>query len=337
MTFLRSVLSDRLTIALFLSLALFKVTLPRAPDRAYYYSAGLRTLQSAIYTAIGVKLLLALNKWITHRSINNFIDDTTWDWPKELAVITGGSSGIGAETVRGLSKHNVKTIILDINPPTSKQLNGVTFYQVNLTSTSAIIEAAAKIIKEHGHPSILINNAGTGTAQTILSESEPERRRVFEVNSLCHFTLVREFLPAMIERNHGHIVTVASTGSFYSQAQNVSYACSKASAMAFHEGLGQEIRARFNAPKIRTSIIYPDFVRTPLVEALTSKVSEFPLNVLEPAEVAEEIVDIVLSTYSHSLVLPRDMTYLSLLRGLPLWLLRIVQTLDPDPLALANR
>jgi all-trans-retinol dehydrogenase (NAD+) len=124
---------------------------------------------------------------------------------------------------------------------------------MSLTSTSAIVEAASKVIEEHGHPSILINNAGSGTAQTMLSESESEKRRVFEVNSLCYFTLVREFLPAMVEQNHGHIVTIASTGSFCSQAQNVSYACSKASAMIFHEGLGQEIRARFNASKIRTS------------------------------------------------------------------------------------
>jgi all-trans-retinol dehydrogenase (NAD+) len=160
----------------------------------------------------------------------------------------------------------------------------------------------------------------------------------------------------MTKKNHGHIVTIASTGSFYSQAQNVSYACSKAAAMAFHEGLGQELRARFDAPRIRTSyvslhinhiiyvdcinntrIIYPDFVRTPLVEALTSKVSKFPLNVLEPGDVAKEVIDVILSTYSHSIILPRSMAYLALLRGLPLWVQRTVQTLDPDPLALANR
>lgn len=70
---------------------------------------------------------------------------------------------------------------------------------------------------------------------------------------LCHFTLVREFLPAMVARNHGHVMTIASTGSFYSQAQNVAYASSKAAAMAFHEGLGQELRTRFNARKVRTS------------------------------------------------------------------------------------
>lgn len=134
MTFLYGVLFDRLTIALSLSLALFKISLPRSSDQAYYYSAVLKTLQSAIYTAVGVKLILALNKWITYQSINNFVDDTTWDWPKELAVITGGSSGIGAETVQGLSKHNVKTIILDINPPTSKQRTCVHQSYSNLTS-----------------------------------------------------------------------------------------------------------------------------------------------------------------------------------------------------------
>jgi all-trans-retinol dehydrogenase (NAD+) len=43
-----------------------------------------------------------------------------WDWPRELAVVYGGSSGIGAETVRELNRHNVETIILDVNPPKSK-------------------------------------------------------------------------------------------------------------------------------------------------------------------------------------------------------------------------
>lgn len=285
---------------------------------------------------IFAKLVKALNGWISHRSYNNFIDDPSWNWPNELAIVTGGSSGIGAEIVCGLAKHQIRTIILDINPPSTKLGNGVTFHQVDLSSPTAISTAATSIKASHGHPSILINNAGTGTAQTILSESESERRRVFEVNALCHFTLVREFLPAMIEKDHGHVMTIASTGSFYAQAQNVAYAASKAAAMAFHEGLGQELRTRFHARRVRTSIIYPDFVRTPLVEALTSKVTKFPLAVMEPSEVAAEAVDAITSTYGHVIVLPRSLGYLALLRGLPPWVLRIVQTVDPDPLALVN-
>ncbi|CBX90736.1 hypothetical protein LEMA_P057700.1 [Plenodomus lingam JN3] len=330
----------------------------------YHLSTGiLRAAQRCIYLVIFAKLVKALNGWISHRSYNNFIDDPSWNWPNELAIVTGGSSGIGAEIVCGLAKHQIRTIILDINPPSTKlgntsllrytypaiylvprtrykanqrPGNGVTFHQVDLSSPTAISTAATSIKASHGHPSILINNAGTGTAQTILSESESERRRVFEVNALCHFTLVREFLPAMIEKDHGHVMTIASTGSFYAQAQNVAYAASKAAAMAFHEGLGQELRTRFHARRVRTSIIYPDFVRTPLVEALTSKVTKFPLAVMEPSEVAAEAVDAITSTYGHVIVLPRSLGYLALLRGLPPWVLRIVQTVDPDPLALVN-
>lgn len=130
---LRHVLCDRLTITLLISLAFLKTIYPECSDRASFYSAGFRTLRSAIYIAIGIKSISAVKKSITNRSINNFVDDATCDWPKELAVVTGGSSGIGAETIRELNRHNVKTIIFDVNPPTLKQC---TYKQLNYSSFS---------------------------------------------------------------------------------------------------------------------------------------------------------------------------------------------------------
>jgi short-subunit dehydrogenase len=99
----------------------------------------------------------------------------------------------------------------------------------------------------------LINNAGTGSGATILDETEQELQRTFDVNILAHFKLVKEFLPHMIERNHGHIVTIASMASFASVANNVSYSATKAGALAFHEGLAQELKARYGANKVRTT------------------------------------------------------------------------------------
>ena len=57
----------------------------------------------------------------------------------------------------------------------------------------------------------------------------------------------------MARRNHGHVVTVASMASFLVHAQNVDYTCTKASALAFHEGLAQELKSRYNADKVRTT------------------------------------------------------------------------------------
>lgn len=57
----------------------------------------------------------------------------------------------------------------------------------------------------------------------------------------------------MIAANHGHVVTVASMVSFMTQASNVDYACTKAAALALHEGLGQEIRFLYKANGVHTT------------------------------------------------------------------------------------
>lgn len=112
---------------------------------------------------------------------------------------------------------------------------------------------AENIRLEHGDPTVLINNAGIGNNKSILDLLEPGLRKIFDVNIIAHFTLLQQFLPAMIRANHGHIVTVASLASFSTQASNVDYACTKAAALALHEGLGQELKHIYNAPKVRTS------------------------------------------------------------------------------------
>lgn len=77
--------------------------------------------------------------------------------------------------------------------------------------------------------------------------------RVFEVNLFAPVYLVRQFLPAMVKRNHGHIVNVSSMAAFATQACNVPYACSKSALLSFHEGIVQECRFVYNAPLVRAT------------------------------------------------------------------------------------
>lgn len=78
---------------------------------------------------------------------------------------------------------------------------------------------------------------------------EVEIRRVFDVNTVSHFLLAKEFLPAMIKSNHGHIVTVASMACFLVHARNVDYTSTKACALGFHEGLAQELKVNIMPTK----------------------------------------------------------------------------------------
>jgi short-subunit dehydrogenase len=121
-----------------------------------------------------------------------------------------------------------------------------------VTSPESIKAAAAQVRKTHGDPTVLINNAGIGTEGLIVEKPEATIRKIFEVNTMAHFWTVKEFMPSMLKRNHGHIITVASAASFVSCGEMVDYSCTKASALAFHEGLAQEIRLWHGAKKVRT-------------------------------------------------------------------------------------
>jgi short-subunit dehydrogenase len=124
---------------------------------------------------------------------------------------------------------------------------------VDITSSDEIHAAAQQIRNQHGEPTVLINNAGFGSASPVLQVPENLLRKVFDVNIISHFLLVKEFMPAMVAQNHGHIVTVASMASFMVQASNVDYACTKTAALAFHEGLNQELKLVYHAPAVRTT------------------------------------------------------------------------------------
>jgi all-trans-retinol dehydrogenase (NAD+) len=143
-------------------------------------------------------------------------------------------------------------------PNCSRAAPNAHFYQTDITSSASIAKVAQEIRSEHGDPTVLVNNAGVMKIKNILDESEEQIRQVFDVNIIANFLLIKEFMPAMIKRNHGHIVTIASLASFITGVQNVDYACSKAGALAMHEGLAQELRHSYNAKKVRTRYVLPN-------------------------------------------------------------------------------
>jgi short-subunit dehydrogenase len=144
-------------------------------------------------------------------------------------------------------------LIAETHTPTAPN---VFFHNVDITWPAAIHEAATQVRREHGEPTILINNAGVGFMGTIIEEAESNVRRTLEVNTLSHFWMVKEFLPAMIKNDHGHIITIASMASFAALNGMANYASSKAAALAFHESLTQEIRHSYGAKRVRTRYAY---------------------------------------------------------------------------------
>ncbi|KAJ5490640.1 Short-chain dehydrogenase/reductase SDR [Penicillium expansum] len=236
---------------------------------------------------------------------------------KAIGVLT--ASGIGKQVMEDLARTGVRVIILDINEPNFEPPTNVTFYKANITSSADIAQVASTIRENHGEPTVLINNAGVGHDGTILNEPEEKIRQTFEVNTLSHFLMVKEFLPAMVKANHGHVITIASMASFVALGEMVDYCCSKASALAFHEGLRQELKYWYNAPNVRTSIIHPMWVRTPMIKMLTDNEAHFSQPIMTPPG--------RVWGYLGQIILPTSQSVASLVRAMPTWMQEGVRTL----------
>jgi len=194
----------------------------------------------------------------------------------------------------------------------------VHYFQCDITSSSAIADVASEIRSKVGSPTILINNAGVARGKSILEGTEKDVRFTFDVNTISHYLLAKEFLPSMIAKNHGMVVTVASAASYVTVANMVDYAASKAAALSFHEGLASELKTRYNAPKVRTVVINQGYTKTALFQGYSND-SAFLMPTLEVESVAEAIVKKVLSGSSGQVLLPGFVTVLTFFRAMPHW------------------
>ncbi|TDZ31029.1 Dehydrogenase RED2 [Colletotrichum spinosum] len=283
-----------------------------------------RWAKYALSLVLGLTVLKKANDLATTAVVNNLASDR-YDWRRELVLVAGGSGPLGDRLVRKLAKNCIKVVSVDIVPPKTPlrechphqpphqileqhslsvvKASNAYFYQADVTASESVrTAAAARIRDDHGHPTVLVNNAAA-----VLDEPEAQIRRVFDVNVVGAFLLVKEFLPHMASRDHGHVVTLASTAGSVAGARNVDCACAEAAALAFHEGLGAGAAAcvpRAEAEVvIRPTYIHPTYIRTPLIGAAHST-NNFKGLLLEPDDVVDRILKQIVSGRSGHVYLP---------------------------------
>ncbi|KAL8780206.1 MAG: hypothetical protein Q9194_001037 [Teloschistes cf. exilis] len=242
-----------------------------------------------------------LNDLLSTAALNNWTS-SKYEWSKEIVVVTGGSGGIGKSIALLLAEKGATIAILDVQPLTFEPPPNIHFYSCDITSESAVSTTASSIRSTFGNPTILINNAGIAIGRSLLSTTEASVQKVFDVNILSHFRLVREFVPAMVAANHGTVVTIASIASAVPAPQIVPYSCTKSAAVALHEGLAAELNVRYNAPK---GVNNPSQFLTPWLHVET---------------VAERVFERIESGRSGMVILPEVAWNLAwVLRSMPSW------------------
>lgn len=211
------------------------------------------------------------------------------------ALITGAASGIGRMLATQLAEAGASLVLWDIDTDgleraaTELQDAG---YEVatsvcDLTRRDDIAAAASKTLAGVGPVDILVNNAGIVSGKSLLELADEEIERTFQVNTLALFWTVRAFLPQMLERNSGHVVTIASAAGIAGTARLTDYCSSKFAAVGFDESLRLELKK--SGSSVMTTVVCPFFIDTGMFEGVKTRFS-WLLPILQPDDVVDRIM-----------------------------------------------
>jgi all-trans-retinol dehydrogenase (NAD+) len=214
-------------------------------------------------------------------------------------LITGGASGIGRLMAQKLAalggrisvwdihRENMATVVAELNALGREPARG---FFCDVAHHENVYRVATETTAAAGAVDILINNAGVVTGQSILDLPDEKIEATFAINTLSLFWTAKAFLPQMIERRSGHIVTVASAAALIGVPKLADYAASKWAAVGFDESLRAELRTR--APALRTTVVCPYFIDTGMFHGVKSR---FPrlLPILSEEVVATRIVSAI--------------------------------------------
>lgn len=214
----------------------------------------------------------------------------------KVAVITGGTRGIGLETVRLFKKNKAEVVLFGSKKETvdkavkSLKEEGleVKGYYPNLYNYEELTNVFKKINKEYGHIDILVNNAGVSANKKIEETSSDEFANIMNLNVNAMFNTTKAVVPFMKNNGGGVILNTSSMVSIYGQPSGVGYPASKFAVNGFTKSLAREL-----APaNIRVNAVAPGITNTDMVANLPKEMIEpliktIPLGRIgEPSDIA---------------------------------------------------
>ena len=216
----------------------------------------------------------------------------------KVAIITGGSRGIGFATVETFLREGA-TVILCASSQASaekavakiKETNpnaAVSGIWPNLSSLDDVREQFGKVIEEFGHVDILVNNAGVSESTPFANYTEETFDKVMDLNVKGVFNTTRAIIDHMAERGSGVILSTSSMVSKYGQPAGMAYPTSKFAV----NGITLSLAREYGPKGIRVNAVAPGIIETDMMKAVPKEVidpmiAQVPLRRLgQPQDIA---------------------------------------------------
>lgn len=237
---------------------------------------------------------------------------------KKVAIVTGGTKGIGLEVVKVFKENNADVVLFGSRKETvekaveqlKKEGIDVLGYYPNLNEPKEIEEVIKEIYEKYGHIDILVNNAGISANKKIEDTSFEEFEDIINLNLNAIFNVSKIVVPYMKKNKEGVILNTSSMVSIYGQPSGIGYPASKSAVNGLTKSLAREL-APFN---IRVNAVAPGITNTDMVAKLPKEMIEpliktIPLGRIgEPRDIANAFLFLAspLASYITGVVLSVD-------------------------------
>lgn len=227
----------------------------------------------------------------------------------QIAIVTGGGSGLGEATARALAARGARVAILDVGieraEAVTAEIGGIAV-KCDVSDAESGVAAMAEVAEKLGTPRILVNCAGIAIGVKTVGKDGPhpldQYRRVIEINLIGSFNMIRLFADAAAKLEplqggeRGVIVNTASVAAYDGQIGQAAYSASKGGVV----GMTLPVARDLARSGIRVCTIAPGIFKTPMMAAMPQEVQDslgaavpFPSRLGEPAEYAALALHII--------------------------------------------
>lgn len=221
----------------------------------------------------------------------------------KIALVTGGSRGIGAGIVKELAAEGAKVAFTyRSSEEQAKELieslgveeGRVVAYRSDASQMEEARELVARVLENFGTLHILVNNAGVTRDTLLLRMSETQWDDVIRNNLTSVFNMTKEVLRPMMRNRNGSIINLSSVVGLMGNAGQANYAASKAGIVGFTKSVAKELGSR----NIRCNAVAPGFIETEMTEELKNKedyLSNIPLNRFGTVQEVAQVISFLAS------------------------------------------